>query len=239
MENQIVKRADERGGGDYGWLKTRYSFSFSNYYNPDNIHFGALRVINDDIIAGGMGFGTHPHDNMEIITIPLEGDLAHKDSMGNASVINHGEVQVMSAGTGVTHSEFNANEDKSSKIFQIWIFPKKKNMEPRYGQIKIDLDKAKNYFLPVVTPNKEDGEAWINQDAWISWANFDKDFSKEYAVKKAGNGVYALVVEGSFEVNGTELKKRDAIGSWNIDKLDVKATGDNGTIMLIDVPMEF
>ena len=239
MENQIVQRADERGGGDYGWLKTRYSFSFSNYYNPDNIHFGALRVINDDIIAGGMGFGTHPHDNMEIITIPLEGDLAHKDSMGNASVINHGEVQVMSAGTGITHSEFNANEDKPTKILQIWIFPKKKNIEPRYGQMKIDIDKAKNNFLQIVSPNREEGDAWINQDAWISWAKFDKDFSKEYVVKKEGNGVYAFVIEGSFTVNDTELNNRDAIGVWDVDKLDIKATTENSRIMLIDVPMEF
>lgn len=198
-----------------------------------------MRVINDDIIAGGMGFGTHPHDNMEIITIPLEGDLAHKDSMGNASVINHGEVQVMSAGTGITHSEFNANEDKPTKILQIWIFPKKKNIEPRYGQMKIDIDKAKNNFLQIVSPNREEGDAWINQDAWISWAKFDKDFSKEYVVKKEGNGVYAFVIEGSFTVNDTELNNRDAIGVWDVDKLDIKATTENSRIMLIDVPMEF
>ena len=239
MAKTILQRAGERGGGDYGWLQTNYSFSFSNYYNPEKINFGALRVINDDVIAGGMGFGTHPHDNMEIITIPLEGDLAHKDSMGNASVINHGEVQIMSAGTGITHSEFNANEDIASKILQIWIFPNKRNVEPRYGQLTNDPQKTKNDFQEVVTPYKENEEGWIHQDAWISLANFDNGFSKEYAVHKDGNGVYAFVIEGSFTVNGTELNRRDTIGIWEVDKLEIKANSDNARIMLIDVPMQF
>lgn len=237
MKKSTIRRANDRGSGDYGWLKTRYSFSFSNYYNPENVHFGLLRVINDDFIEGGMGFGTHPHDNMEIITIPLEGELAHKDSMGNTSIIKHGEVQVMSAGSGITHSEFYANEDIPAKVFQIWIIPKTRDVEPRYGQEKIDLNKPKNNFLEIVTPNKDNRETWIHQNAWISLGYFDEGFSKDYELHKNGNGIYAMVIDGTFIINGEELSKRDAVEIEDTEKISIKATDKNSRIMLIEVPM--
>lgn len=239
MIQTILHKANQRGSGDFGWLKTRYSFSFANYYNPERVHFGALRVINDDVIAGGMGFGTHPHDNMEIITIPLEGDLAHKDSMGNTSVIKHGEIQVMSAGSGITHSEFNANEDIPAKILQIWVFPNKKNVEPRYDQTEIDLNKMHNHFLQLVSPNPDDAGVWIHQDAWFSIGCFDKNVEKEYVLKKKESGVYAFIVEGSFSINGIELNDRDALGIWNTEKFVVSSLTGKAKILLMEVPMQF
>lgn len=239
MAQTILHKANERGSRDHGWLKTKYSFSFSDYYDPQKIHFGALRVLNDDTIAAGMGFGTHPHDNMEIITIPLEGALAHKDSMGNASIIRHGEIQVMSAGSGITHSEFNANEDATVKLLQIWVFPDKKNVTPRYAQLEIDLAQMHNNLLQLISPYPEDAGLWIHQHAWFFMGRFDAHVEKAYAFRKQHSGVYVFVINGSFTVNGVNLDDRDALGTWDTDKISIKANKADSQILLMEVPMEF
>jgi redox-sensitive bicupin YhaK (pirin superfamily) len=236
MANSVLHKADSRGAANHGWLQARHSFSFSSYHNPEKVHFGVLRVLNDDIIAGGMGFGTHPHDNMEIITIPLSGDLAHKDSMGNASVIRHGDVQVMSAGTGIKHSEFNHNKDTEVKLLQIWLFPNKKDVEPRYQQISLDLADRHNKLQQILSPNPDDAGVWIHQDAWFHLGNFDKDSSTTYTIKRKENGVYAFVISGDVTINGQKLNKRDALGIWNTDTLQIQAD-TAAEILLLDVPM--
>jgi quercetin 2,3-dioxygenase len=174
MKNTILHKASTRGHADHGWLNAHHTFSFASYYNQDRVQFGVLRVLNDDIVASGMGFGTHPHDNMEIITIPLEGDLAHKDSMGNTEVIKFGDVQVMSAGTGIQHSEFNPNNDKRTNLLQIWVFPKYRNVEPRYQQITLDTSDRNNKLQQILSPNADDAGVWIHQDAWFHMGNLDK-----------------------------------------------------------------
>ena len=232
----VLHKANTRGHANHGWLDSHHTFSFANYYNPERMNFGVLRVLNDDVVAPGMGFGTHPHDNMEIISIPLEGDLEHKDSMGNVAVIKEGDVQVLSAGTGITHSEYNKNKDKKVKFLQIWVFPKVKNVTPRYDQISIrDIAKT-NEFYQVLSPNKEDQGVWINQDAWFHIGNFTKGHLDEYKVKKEGNGVYAFVLDGEVEINQEKLSKRDGMGIWNTDSFNVKAT-ENARILLMEVPM--
>lgn len=233
-----IYKANDRGSADHGWLKTKYSFSFSNYYNPDRINFGALRVINDDIIAGGRGFGMHPHDNMEIITIPLEGDLAHKDSMGNAEVIRSGDIQIMSAGTGITHSEFNANADKEVKLFQIWVFPNKRNVQPSYQQITLKKEKRHNHLEKIVSPDNDGEGVFINQDAWFHLGSLDKEVELNYEFKKPGNGLYALVVKGDVLINDNLLNSRDAIGITGVNQINLKAQSDV-EVLLIEVPMEF
>ena len=205
MANQLIHKAATRGHADHGWLRTNHTFSFADYYNPERIHFGALRVLNDDYIAGGMGFGTHPHDNMEIITIPLEGDLEHKDSMGNGTVIKHGDVQVMSAGTGITHSEYNHNKTKPVQLLQIWVFPNKRNVTPRYDQITLDVNERRNKLQQILSPNSDDEGVWIHQDAWFHIGRFDQNFETTYTWKKQGNGVYVFVIKGDITVNGTAL----------------------------------
>ena len=235
--NTVFHKASSRGHADHGWLNAYHSFSFASWYNPERIQFGMLRVLNDDTIAAGMGFGTHPHDNMEIITIPLEGDLAHKDSMGNAATIKTGDVQVMSAGTGIQHSEFNPNADQHTKLFQIWLFPKYRNVEPRYQQITLDSTKQKNDFAQILSPNEEDEGVWIHQDAWFYLSDFDKDFSKKLALKKEGNGFYIMNIEGKIEVNGEKLEKRDAIGIWETNELEIKANSDS-RFLIMEIPME-
>ena len=237
MENFILYKASSRGHADHGWLNAYHSFSFASWYNPERIQFGMLRVLNDDTVAAGMGFGTHPHDNMEIITIPLEGDLAHKDSMGNSSTIKTGDVQVMSAGTGIQHSEFNPNTDLQTKLFQIWLFPKYKNVEPRYQQITLDIAKQKNNFAQILSPNEDDEGVWIHQDAWFYLSDFDKDFSKKLGLKKEGNGFYIMNIEGEIEVNGEKLEKRDAIGIWETNELEIKANSDS-RFLIMEIPME-
>ncbi|MFR9166296.1 MAG: pirin family protein [Dysgonomonas sp.] len=238
MKTTLYK-ASSRGHANHGWLDTYHTFSFANYYNPSRINFGALRVINDDIVKGGKGFGTHPHDNMEIITIPLYGDLEHKDSMGNSSVIRHGEVQVMSAGTGVTHSEFNANRDKDVNLFQIWVFPNREEADPRYGQKAFDFDGSKNKFVEIVSPDGENGSLWIHQDAWFSIGSFDKGEKTEYRLMDSENGVFAMVIEGDFNVSGTELNKRDGLGIEQTDAISLEALSDNSRILLMEVPMQW
>ena len=237
MENFILHKASSRGHADHGWLNAYHSFSFASWYNPERIQFGMLRVLNDDTVAAGMGFGTHPHDNMEIITIPLEGDLAHKDSMGNSSTIKTGDVQVMSAGTGIQHSEFNPNADLQTKLFQIWLFPKFRNVEPRYQQITLDIAKQKNNFAQILSPNEDDEGVWIHQDAWFYLSDFDKDFSKKLGLKKEGDGFYIINIEGKIEVNGEKLEKRDAIGIWETNELEIKANSDS-RFLIMEIPME-
>jgi redox-sensitive bicupin YhaK (pirin superfamily) len=240
MKTTLI-RASSRGHAYHGWLDTYHTFSFANYYDPDRIHFGALRVVNDDIVVGGEGFGTHPHDNMEIVSIPLYGDLEHKDSMGHTEVIKAGEVQVMSAGSGITHSEYNANKDRPVNFFQIWVFPDKKNAEPRYHQRAFDFMHDKNKLIQIVGP-KDDPEntaLWIHQNAWFSIGTFDKGMESDYRIKKKGNGVFAMVVEGEFTVAGQKLHHRDGLGIWDTGNVSITAYSDNARILLMDVPMEF
>jgi hypothetical protein len=233
----IVHKASERGHANHGWLNAYHSFSFASWYNPDKIQFGMLRVLNDDTIASGMGFGTHPHDNMEIIIIPLEGDLAHKDSMGNASTIKSGDIQVMSAGTGILHSEFNPNHDMHTKLFQIWVFPKYRNVTPRYQQITLDKSLQKNNFAQILSPNADDEGVWIHQDAWFYLSDFDNGFSKKLNLKKEGNGFYIMNIEGEIEVNGEKLEKRDAIGIWETAELEIKAN-TTAKFLIMEIPMK-
>jgi len=234
--NSIIHKAETRGKANHGWLNSHHSFSFANYYNPDRMNFGVLRVLNDDVVKEGMGFGTHPHDNMEIISIPLEGDLVHKDSLGNIGVIKEGDVQAMSAGTGISHSEYNNNKDRDVKFLQIWIFPREKQVKPRYDQVSIRDLKKENEFYQVLSPNKSDQGVWINQDAWMNIGNFKKGNSDQYKIQKDGNGVYIFILEGEVEINGEQLNKRDGIGIWNTDTVNLKAT-ENARVLLMDVPM--
>jgi redox-sensitive bicupin YhaK (pirin superfamily) len=238
MNNSILIKADSRGKADHGWLKANHSFSFANYYNPERMHFGVLRVLNDDFIAPGKGFGTHPHENMEIITIPLEGDLEHKDSIGHAEVIKMGDVQVMSAGTGVSHSEYNANKDKPVKLFQIWLFPNTKNVEPRYDQITLDVKKMENSLMQILSPFKEDEGVWIHQNAWFHMGRFDEGKKFSHALNDAkNNGLYAMVIDGKYKINGTELSSRDALGIWDTETVEFE-TITTGRILLMEVPMQ-
>ena len=237
MANTILHKAETRGDANHGWLHSRHTFSFANYHNPERMRFGLLRVLNDDTVEAGMGFGTHPHDNMEIISIPLEGDLEHKDSMGNVAVIKNGDVQVMSAGTGIRHSEYNKNEDKPVKFLQIWVFPNKRNVEPRYGQITLNIADRHNKFQQILSPNPDDEGVWIYQDAWFHLGSFDKDFSTEYSLKKNGNGVYAFVIKGDVTIDGNALHERDGLGIWDTEKITVKADSQGAEVLLMEVPM--
>jgi redox-sensitive bicupin YhaK (pirin superfamily) len=239
MKTTTVYKAETRGHADHGWLNAHHSFSFANYYDPNRMHFGVLRVLNDDIVAPGMGFGTHPHDNMEIITIPLDGDLAHKDSMGNSSVIKHGDIQVMSAGTGIQHSEFNPNKDKATNLLQIWLFPNKKNVTPRYDQITLNMADRINKFQQVLSPNADDEGVWIHQDAWFHLGKFDKDKKTEYTLKNKENGVYAFIISGKANIEGNALDKRDAIGITGTEKINISIDEANTEILLMEVPMSF
>ena len=232
----VLHKAETRGFADHGWLKSNHTFSFGGYRNPERNHFGVLRVLNDDQVSESKGFGTHPHDNMEIISIPLEGDLEHKDSMGNVAVIREGDVQVMSAGTGIFHSEYNKNPDKPVKFLQIWVFPNQRNVEPRYDQISIrDIEKD-NEFYQVLSPNPEDDGVWIHQEAWFHLGKFEAGKSDTYKIKKEGNGVYAFVIEGEVKINGQELTSRDGYGVWETDTLEFAATSPS-RVLLMDVPM--
>lgn len=237
MKTTVLHKADTRGHADHGWLNAYHSFSFASWYNPERIQFGMLRVLNDDTVSGGMGFGTHPHDNMEIITIPLEGDLAHKDSMGNESTIKTGDVQVMSAGTGIQHSEFNPNPNDRTKLFQIWLFPKTRNVEPRYQQITLDTSEQKNNLAQIVSPNPDDAGVWIHQDAWFHLADFDAGIEKTYELKKEGNGLYVFVISGTITVDGQELETRDGLGITDFKTLDFKASTD-AKFLLLEIPMK-
>ncbi|MBU2018027.1 MAG: pirin family protein [Bacteroidetes bacterium] len=236
--SKIIHRANSRGSADHGWLKVNHSFSFANWHDPQKMNFGALRVLNDDTIAPNMGFGTHPHDNMEIITIPLTGELAHKDSMGNSSTIKAGEIQVMSAGEGILHSESNPSLENSTNLFQIWIFPNVKNVQPRYDQFWMDVEKMKNNFLQVVSPNPEDEGAYIHQNAWIHLAELEPEKALSYKMHSPENGIYTMVIDGEISIADEKLNKRDSIGVWNKNTIDFKAI-KTSKVLVIEVPMKF
>ena len=236
MKNSVLYKAETRGHADHGWLNSYHTFSFANYYNPERMNFGVLRVLNDDTIASGMGFGTHPHDNMEIISIPLEGDLEHKDNMGNGSVIKYGDIQVMSAGTGITHSEFNGNKDKPGKFLQIWVFPDKQNVTPRYDQITLNVDDRHNKLQQILSPNAGDEGVWIHQNAWFHIGKFDKGVSAEYNVKAKENGVFAFIISGDVTINNQKLNARDGFGIWDVENISIKADSD-AELLLMEVPM--
>jgi len=233
--NTILYKATERGHANHGWLNSYHSFSFAGYHDPKKVHFGALRVLNDDTVAGGMGFGKHPHDNMEIVSIPLSGDLAHKDSTGRDKIIRQGDVQIMSAGSGIAHSEMNANKDKEVKFLQIWVFPKEHNIAPRYDQKTFSAENRHNTIQTVVAPDN-DNAVWINQDAWFSLANLDKGVSTEYSFNKKGSGLYVFVLEGQVTAGGQALGRRDAVGISDAENVIITA-GENAEVLLIEVPM--
>ena len=237
MANTVLHLANTRGHANHGWLNSFHTFSFAGYNNAERMHFGALRVLNDDSVSGGMGFSKHPHDNMEIISIPLSGDLEHQDSMGNKTVIRQNDVQVMSAGTGVAHSEKNHNHQQEVKFLQIWVFPNKRGVQPNYGQQTFAPEARRNQLLQVVSPAGEGTNPHIQQDAWFHLGNLDEGFTTNYAVKKAGNGVYAFVLEGDVTINGQALHRRDGFGLWEIDKLAISADSP-AELLLMEVPME-
>lgn len=231
-----LHRAETRGHANHGWLNSFHSFSFAGYYNAERMHFGALRVLNDDTVAAGMGFGKHPHDNMEIVSIPTFGDLKHRDTLGNETIIKEGDIQVMSAGSGIAHSEMNANNDREVRFFQIWLFPNKRNVEPRYGQYTMNTEKMHNKLLQVLSPNPEEEGVWIHQEAWFYLGELDMGFKTTYSLKKAGNGVYAFVIEGEVTINGERLFRRDGLGIEGATSLEIKA--DRATrLLLMEVPM--
>jgi len=233
---KIFYPANERGHSDLGWLQSDFSFSFGPWYNPEKVHFGMLRVLNDDTVAGGMGFGMHPHDNMEIITVMLSGTLEHKDSMGNVGQIKAGEVQVMSAGTGIMHSEYNPSKTEEAKLFQTWIFPSKRDIKPRYDQKSFTDAMKLNELTTVVSGDKDAGTLFINQDAAISFGDFEAGKTVQYDIKVPGNGAYVLQVEGGSEVDGSVLNKRDAIGVYDTSSFTIE-TKSQSRLLIIEVPM--
>jgi len=233
----VLHKSATRGDANHGWLHSKHSFSFANYYNPERMNFGVLRVLNDDRVAAGRGFGTHPHDNMEIISIPLEGDLEHKDSMGNTTVIKQGDVQAMSAGTGVFHSEYNKNSDKEVKFLQIWVYPNQKNVTPRYDQITLPNGELKNELLQVLSPDPNDDGVWIHQNAWFHLGNLEAGVEQTYDLKDKKNGVYAFILDGNLTIEGQALNKRDGFGIWDTDTIKITADSD-AKVLLMEVPME-
>ena len=234
--NTVVHKSDSRGSADHGWLRSRHTFSFAGYHNPDRVHFGAPRVLNDDTVSGGNGFGTHPHDNMEIISIPLFGDLEHKDSTGTGEVIKTGDVQIMSAGSGLRHSEFNHSKEEEVQFLQIWVFPKERDITPRYEQKTFDPEDRMNKFQTVVSPEGADA-LWINQDAYFSLANLDAGMELSYEVKKPGNGVYFFVLNGEINIADQSLDLRDAVGVTDTSEIHLKARS-YAEVLAIEVPME-
>lgn len=235
MQIQVIK-AESRGKADYGWLKANYSFSFANYYNPEHIHFGVLRVLNDDVIAPSGGFDTHPHDNMEIITIPLSGRLAHKDSMGHTSYIESGEIQVMSAGKGIFHSEFNGSDEEELNLFQIWLFPNQRQVEPRYQQISLSSLHKENELYQVLSPNENDDGVWIYQDAWFHMGQLEAGWTGNYQVKKEGNGIYLMVIDGEVKLDKYTLNRRDAVAITQASEIKLEVQSDT-RVLIMDIPM--
>ena len=235
----ILHKADTRGLADHGWLQSRHTFSFASYHDPERMGYGLLRVLNDDIVQPSMGFGTHPHENMEIVSIPLTGELRHQDSMGNTQHIRAGEVQIMSAGTGITHSEYNGSDSEIVAFLQIWVLPKFRNIEPRYGQQEFSRDHRKNNFQIVVSPDKDnsDGAIWINQDAWFLLGDFDTGQTGDYRIKREGNGAYFFVIEGAVTIADQQLERRDALGIGDATNVDFKIAEDC-QLLVIDVPMK-
>lgn len=231
----------ERGFANHGWLKAKHSFSFANWYNPDKMNFGALRVLNDDIVAPHMGFGMHPHENMEIITIPLSGKLRHQDSMGHTATISAGQIQVMSAGTGILHSEMNPSKEEEVSLFQIWIIPNKMNVEPRYDEVEIDYNKAKTDFLQLISPSPTDEGSWIHQNAWIFLREIEHPQTTEtivYKLRDPKNGVFLMNIEGEFSTNSIQLKKRDAIGIAATNEIEININTPS-RLLIIEIPLHF
>lgn len=236
MSKSVLHTAASRGTTNLGWLHSRHTFSFGDYYNPEQIHFGELRVINDDMLAPGKGFGMHPHSNMEIVTIPIEGQLEYKDDMNNGSVISKGEIQVMSAGTGVFHSEGNHNKDKSAKFLQIWIVPKIQKAKPRHDQAEYKLNN--NELVEILTPDLHDNKVWIYQDAWIYIGKANADNQFEYKLKNPdSNGAYIFIIQGEIEVDEQHLNERDGYGLWEISNFSITAKTD-AEFLIIEVPMK-
>ncbi len=233
----ILHSSASRGQADHGWLRSKHTFSFAAYHDPQRVHFGALRVLNDDLVAGGKGFGTHPHDNMEIISIPLSGDLEHKDSMGNVAIIRQGDVQAMSAGTGIFHSEYNKNTDQPVEFLQIWVFPNRRNIVPSYSQITLDPARLKNRLEQIVSPSSDDAGVRIQQDAWFHLGRLEAGTQLGYSLKKAGNGVYAFLLEGQATLAGQLLQARDGLGIWETDQVSIQAETAS-YLLLMEVPME-
>lgn len=236
--NTILHKADTRGDANHGWLHSKHTFSFANYHNPERMNFGVLRVLNDDTVSESRGFGTHPHRDMEIVSIPLEGDLKHMDNMGNSTIIKSGDIQVMSAGTGVMHSEYNNSPEHPVKFLQIWVMPNKRNVEPRYDQITLDTTDRKNKLQQVLSPNADDAGVWAHQNAWFNMTNLDEGKEVKYDLNDSkNNGVYTFILKGDATINGQELNERDGLGIWDVETLDIK--GDSDTeILLMEVPMK-
>lgn len=232
----LLHAADSRGHANHGWLNSYHTFSFASYQNSQRMHFGVLRVLNDDAVAAGMGFGAHPHDNMEIISIPLAGALEHNDNAGNHGIIRSGDVQVMSAGTGIAHSEKNHSQTEEVKFLQIWAFPNQRGVQPRYDQQSFRAADRHNQFQQILSPSPDDAGVWIHQDAWFHLADFDAGFAADYQVKRPGNGVYVFVLEGETTINGQPLHRRDGFGIWETESFTVKAD-TNTRLLLMDVPM--
>lgn len=239
MANYSYHKADTRGRANHGWLNSFHSFSFAEFYDPSRMNFGALRVLNDDTVTAGMGFGTHGHSNMEIISIPLDGDLEHADSMGNKEVIRHGDIQVMSAGSGIKHSEYNHSKTSTVKFLQIWVIPNKLNVTPRYDQITLNIADRQNRLQQIISPNETDEGMWIHQNAWFNIGNFDENVETSYNLNDTQNGVYAFVIKGSFEIDGHALNNRDGLGISNAHAINIKATSNDSEILLMEVPMQF
>ena len=234
----IYHAADSRGDANHGWLKSNHTFSFANYHNPERMGFGALRVINDDFVIAGQGFGKHSHRDMEIISIPLSGKLGHGDNIGNNGIIETGEIQVMSAGTGITHSEMNGDDNEAVKFLQIWVIPNKMNVEPRYQQVRMDDILKPNEFNQVLSPDSDDAGVWIHQDAWFSMGDFDKSITQTYELKNPNNGVYIFVISGKVVVNGNTLDTRDGLGVWDTKSFTMDVI-DDAKVLLMEVPMSF
>lgn len=234
----IYHAADSRGDANHGWLKSKHTFSFANYHNPERMGFGALRVINDDFVIAGQGFGKHSHRDMEIISIPLSGKLGHGDSIGNNGIIETGEIQVMSAGTGITHSEMNADDHEAVSFLQIWVIPNKMNAEPRYQQIRMDELMKPNAFNQILSPNSDDAGVWIHQDAWFSMGDFDKGVTETYPLKNPNNGVYIFVISGKVVINGNTLDTRDGLGVWDTKNFTMDVL-DGAKVLIMEVPINF
>ncbi|RYZ79065.1 MAG: pirin family protein [Proteobacteria bacterium] len=230
--------ANKRGTADHGWLQANFSFSFGSYFDEQNLQFGMLRVLNDDTISAGTGFGMHRHDNMEIVTIPLEGGLKHVDSMGNEGVIGFGEVQVMSAGTGILHSEMNASQSHPAKTLQLWVFPDRQGVSPRYGQKSFDIENNRNVLVNIVCPydQQKDDALWVYQQTWFSIGALDAGKSVTYVNHRAGNGAYIFLLDGRVDIAGTELTKRDALGITDFESFIVQCREDS-KLLIVEVPM--
>ena len=233
---EILHKNESRGLADHGWLLSRHTFSFADYHNPQRMNFGLLRVINDDVVKPSMGFGTHPHENMEIVSIPLAGSLRHQDSMGNKHVINAGEVQIMSAGSGLTHSEYNNSDKDDVNFLQIWVFPKERNIETRYGQRYFDRTDRQNRFQVLVSPEASEEEIWINQDAWFYMADLEAGKHITYQKHHNDNGVYFFVIEGRLKVDGAAIDRRGGLGLVQGENFSVRAES-NAQLLVIEVPM--